>query len=94
MTVSASCDVAGAERDLLDVAVEVDADDVVEQDLGAEALGLLLHLDHEVGALDALGEAREVLDLGGLHELTAGLDGAGDDERRETRRARRRCAAV
>ena len=79
---------AAAELDALDRAVEVELDDVVVEDLGAEALGLLLHLGHEVGALDALGEAGEVLDVGGVHQLAAGLDRARDDERLEVRARR------
>jgi hypothetical protein len=78
---------AVAERDLLDVARQVELDDVVVDDLGAELLGLLLHLRHEVGTHDALGEAGEVLDLGGVHELAAGLDRARDEERERFARA-------
>ncbi|VXB86091.1 hypothetical protein BACI9J_570002 [Bacillus altitudinis] len=74
---------ARADGDLLDLAGQVDGDGVVVQDLGTELLGLLLHLDHEVGALDPLGEAGEVLDLGRLGEFTARLDTGGDDERLE-----------
>ena len=75
---------AVAEGDLLDVAGRARADvDVVVDDLGAEALGLLLHLGHEVRAHDALGEAGEVLDVGGVHQLAAGLDRAGDQQRFE-----------
>ena len=73
--------VAVADGDALDVAVELELGDVVVDDLGAEALGLLLHLHHQVGAHDALGEAGEVLDLGGLHQLAAELDGARDEQR-------------
>ena len=68
--------------------VEVELDDVVVEDLGAEALGLLLHLRHEVGTLDAVREAREVLDIGGVHELAADLDRAGDHEGFEVRARR------
>ena len=65
----------------LDRAGEVELGDVVVDDLGAETLGLLLHLRHELGALDALGEAGEVLDVGRVHQLAAGLDRAGDEKR-------------
>jgi hypothetical protein len=71
---------AAAEHDLLDVAGELELHDVVVDDLGAELLGLLLHLRHEVGTHDALGEAGEVLHLGGVHELAAGLDRARDQQ--------------
>ena len=81
----ASCTAPLPSFDLLDRAVEIERDDVVVEDLGAEALGLLLHLGHEVGALDAVGEAREVLDVGRRHEVAAGFDRARDDERLEVR---------
>ena len=71
---------AAAELDLLDGSVERELYDVVVQDLGAELLGLLLHLGHEFGALDRLGEAREVLDLGRIHQLAADLDRTRHDE--------------
>ena len=52
--------------------VEVDRYDVVGEQLGAEALGLRAHVVHEVRAHDPVGEAGEVLDLGGGHERAAG----------------------
>jgi hypothetical protein len=73
--------VAVAQGDGLDFAREIERHDVVENDLGAEALGLGLHGKHEVGTLDALGEAGEVVDLGGLHKLAACLDRARDEQR-------------
>ena len=59
---------------------EVDLVDVGGDELGAEALGLLAELRHEVGTDDAVGEARVVLDVGGQHQLAAGLQTL-DDER-------------
>ena len=59
---------------------EIDPVDVGGDELGAEALGLLAELHHELGAEDAVGEAGEVLDVGGEHELAAGAD-ALDHER-------------
>src|SRR5690606_13031920 len=47
--------------------------DILGADVGAETLGLLAHLLHEVGAHDALAEAGEVLDLGGGHQRAAEL---------------------
>ncbi len=77
---------------------EVDLVDVGGQELGAEALGLLPELRHEVGAHDPVGEARVVLDVGRQHELPAGLQtlddqglqvgSGGVDGGRESRRAR------
>ena len=46
---------------------------VMEQ-LGLEAGGLLLHALHELGTQHGVGEAGEVLDLGGQHELAARVD--------------------
>ena len=65
-------------------AVERERDRVVEEDLGAELLCLRLERLHELGALDALDEAGEVLDLGGVHQRAARGDRAGDDERGES----------
>ncbi len=42
-------------------------------ELGAEALGLLLHVFDEFGALDAIGPAGEVFDEGGDGKLATGL---------------------
>ena len=65
---------------------EVDRRDLGGDELGAEPRCLLAHVLHQFGAHDAVGEAGEVLDLGGEHELPAGLVGGGrrlafDDER-------------
>ena len=57
--------------------VEIDLDDDVVDDLGADMLGLRLHLLHQPGALDDVGEAGIVLDIGGDGELAARLE-AGD----------------
>ena len=88
MTDDASCTAPLPSFDLLDRAGQIELDDIVVEDLGTEALGLLLHLRHEIGTLDAVGEAREVLDIGGVHELAADLDRARDDERLEVRAGR------
>ena len=60
-------------------AVELDLDDDVVDDLGADVLGLRLHLVHEPGALDDVGEAGIVLDVGGDGELAAGLEALDHD---------------
>ena len=52
--------------------------------LGADMLGLGAHLLHQPGALDHLGEARIVLDVGGDGQLAAGLE-AGDQHRLQQR---------
>ena len=56
--------------------------------IGAETTGLFAETPHEFGTHDALGEAGEVLDLGGEHQLAARLVGRRrrftlDDERRQ-----------
>ena len=71
---------AAAERHRLRPTGQVERGDVVVEHLGAELLGLLLHLRHEVGAHDALGEAGEVLHLGGVHQFAAGFDRARDQQ--------------
>ena len=53
-----------------------------QHQLGAEALGLAPRQPREVRALDAAGEAEEVLDLGGVGGLAA-RDVALDQQRRE-----------
>jgi hypothetical protein len=65
----------------LHVARELDRGGVVVDDAGAEPLGLRAHLLHEVGAHDALGEAREVLDLGRRGQRAARLDRAREHDR-------------
>ena len=52
---------------------------MVHDHLGADVLGLGLHLLHQPGALDDLGEARIVLDVGGDRHLPAGLAALDDD---------------
>ena len=47
--------------------------------LGADMLGLRLHLLHQPGALDDVGKAGIVLDIGGDGELAAGLQALDDD---------------
>ena len=56
---------------------EVDGGDGLGEDVGAEAEGLRAAAFHEVGAHDAVGEAREVLDIGGGGELPARGDVVG-----------------
>ncbi len=54
--------------------------DVVEDDLGLEALGVGLHARHQVRAHQAVGVTRPVVHLGGGHQLATLLQ-AGDDDR-------------
>jgi hypothetical protein len=53
--------------------LQVDMRDDVLDDLGADVPGLLLHLLHQPGALDRVGESGIVLDVGGDRQLPAGL---------------------
>ena len=64
--------VLAVDPDPLGVDGEVDLVDVGGHELGAEPLRLLAELRHELGAEDAVGEARVVLDVGGEHQLAAG----------------------
>ena len=58
---------AAAGLDNLHVAAKVNLDNVVEQGLGAEPLGLGLKVGHQVWAHEAVGKTWVVFDLGGLH---------------------------
>jgi hypothetical protein len=59
----------GAER----VGGEIDLGNQVEHQAGADMFGLLLHLFHQPGTLDDVGEAGIVFHVGRDHELAAGL---------------------
>src|SRR5262249_6591284 len=52
---------------------KVNTIDIGGHELGAEPFSLFPELRHEVGPKDPVGEARVVLDVGGEHELPAGL---------------------
>ena len=91
-------DIAGIAFDPERAPGEIDLVDVIGNKLGADMGRLLGHLLHEPGALDHIGEARIVLDVGGGGQLTAGLDAldqhrfehgaSGIDRRRVARRSR------
>lgn len=72
-----------AERHGLQITLEIHGDDILILHLSTEAAGLLLQVVHEVGALNALREAREVLHLGGVHQLASGGHRAGEHDRVE-----------
>ena len=59
---------------------QLDLVDVIEDDLGVEALGVLEEALHEVGAHDAVDVGGPVVDVGGRHQLAA-LRDAGDQHR-------------
>jgi hypothetical protein len=75
----------GAVGDDLDRAGQVHVGDVVGDELGPEPLGLAAHVVHELGAHDAVTEAGEVLDLGRVHERTAGRDRSLEHQRLQVR---------
>jgi hypothetical protein len=60
---------------------------VRRHDLGAEARRLLLEPLHHLGAEQSVGEAREVLDVGGQHQLPTRVE-ALEDERCQVRSTR------
>ena len=66
--------------DALDAALQFETGDVLVADLGAKALGLLLHLVHKLGAHDSLDEAGVVLHLGGVHQGAARGHRTGQDD--------------
>jgi hypothetical protein len=57
---------------------KVELGDGLGDDLGAEALGLGAHVVHQLSAADALGEAGEVLHIGGGCELATGCGAVGE----------------
>ena len=61
---------------------EIHVGDQVVDDPGADMGRLRLHLLHQPWALDDVGETRIILDIGGDHELAAGLH-AGHQDRRQ-----------
>ena len=74
---------------------EVDTRHLLREELGTEPLGLGAEVHHQLRSHDPVGEAGVVLDVGGEHQLPAGLIGcrrrlALDDERRAGWRGRRR----
>jgi hypothetical protein len=54
--------------------LEIDLDDMIVDDFGADMFGLHAHLVHEPWTLNHLGEARIVFYVGGDGHLAAGLD--------------------
>ena len=62
-----------ADHDLERSLAEVDRGDLLGEELGTEPRRLLAELDHQLRAHDAVGEAGKVLDIGGQHQLAAGL---------------------
>ncbi|KAI3485037.1 hypothetical protein L1887_51710 [Cichorium endivia] len=57
---------------------EIELGDGLGVDLGAEADGLCAELVHDLGTTDAIGEAGEVLDVGGGGELSARGEAVGE----------------
>ena len=55
------------------VAREIDAGDPAGADVGLEALGLVFQVDHHGRSVDALRVSGEIVDVGRLGELSAGL---------------------
>ena len=88
MTARAAKVVAVAVGDGLDLPVRSIDDDVLGDQLGAEALGLRAQLVHQLRAHDPVGEAGEVLHVGGVHQRAAGGDRALEDQRLQVRPGR------
>ena len=59
---------------------QIERVDLVEDDAGSDMLGLFLHLLHQPGTLDDVGETGIVLDIGRDRQLAAGLH-PGDHQR-------------
>ena len=62
--------------------------------LGAEALGLLAQLAHQIGALDPLGEAGIVLDVGRLLQQAAPGEALDDKRGKVGARGVKRCGVA
>ena len=74
------------------VAVQVHLGHVLGKQLGAESLGLLAELVHQVWPDDAIRKAGKVLDVRGVHQGAAGRHRALKDQRAEPRPGRvQRC---
>ena len=67
--------------------------DLIEDDLGLEALGMLLESRHQLRALDAHGIGRPVVDFGRGHELAA-LRETRDEQRFKVRTRSVYCGGV
>ena len=80
--------------DLLHVAGEFDLFYVLVADVRTETLSLLADVFHQLGALDALNEAGEVLHLGGVHEGASGCQGAGEEDGLQLGACRVDCGGV
>jgi hypothetical protein len=72
-------DVAGIADEAERTLAELELGHQIGDDLGADMGRLLLHLLHQPGALDHVGEAGIVLDVGGDGELSAGLNPLDQD---------------
>ena len=59
---------------LLYLALEINLNYVVKQDFCPKALGLSLEVGHQIRPHQAIRETGEVLNLGGLHQLTTWLN--------------------
>jgi hypothetical protein len=68
----AQIDIAGITNGAERAAAEVDLGDGVGDELGADMAGLALHLLHQPGTLDHVGEAGIILDIGRDGHLAAG----------------------
>src|SRR6266542_279557 len=73
---------SGVEGEREGAAREVDVDDAVEDDLGAETLRLIAKDLHQLGPLDTLAETRVVLHVGRDRQLSARLRPLEDDGRK------------
>ena len=80
--------------DHLGVRGQVDRDDVVREQLGAEPLGLLAHRAHQLRTHHRVREAREVLHVSGLHERAAGRDRALEDQGLQLGASRVKCRRI
>ncbi len=69
----------GTDPDPFGISREVDPGDVRGHETSSETLGLLAEVIHQLGAENSIGKSRVVLDVGGDHQLTPGLDALEDE---------------
>ena len=60
---------------------ELERGDVLEPDIRSEPLGLLLHVEHELRALNAARESWEILNISRRHQIAARFHAGSEDER-------------
>ena len=90
MTSACVVHVAAVKGDGFDAGIGIrsNRNNIVPNDMRAEPFRLLAHIVHQIRTHDAIGKAWEILHFGGVDQLAAGRQRAGDDQRLEPPRPR------